>query len=86
LLDIKSQNKNKLSARCSEMLADRKELWKMAEVSDPLDGLNDLARVINKSGNRSYILLILVVIVSAVFLMGCLCRPAVSKHRFHKLK
>jgi hypothetical protein len=86
LLDIKNQNKNKLSTRCSEMLVDRNELWKMAEVSDTLEGLTDLARVIGKSEHRSYILFVLVAIVSVIFLLGCLCRPAASQYRFRKLK
>ena len=86
LLDLKEQNKNKLSARCSEMLVDRKELWEMADVSDSLSGLNDLARIIKKSEHRSYFMFVLVVFISSIFLLGCVCRPAVFRNRRDKMK
>lgn len=87
LLDAKSNKKNKLTERCSEALASRNQLWKMAQVEDTLTGFNDLAYLINASENRSYLLSVFTLLIFMVFVLGCVCRPAIfGRNRRDKLK
>jgi len=87
LLDAKTSKKNKLSERCSEALSSRNELWKMAQVEDTLTGLNDLAYLVSSSENKSYLLSVFSLIIFMVFILGCVCRPAIfGRHRRDKLK
>jgi hypothetical protein len=73
LLNAKNKAK-KFSESCAETLESRKELWNLAGVSDSLNGLNDLARIINESQNRSYFFLVILTVFVSVFLMGCCCK------------
>ncbi len=86
LLGIKNSKETKLSEGCEEKLSSRRELWNMAQISDSLSGVNDLARLINESEHRSYLFFILFSIFAIIFALGCLCRPAVFKARRDKRK
>lgn len=87
LLDAKMSAKNKLTERCAEALNNRNQLWKMAQVEDTLTGLNDIAHLVSVSGNRSYLLSVISLIIFMVFIMGCVCRPAVFRYsRLNKIK
>lgn len=86
LLGIKQSKDTKLTEACEEKLSSRKELWQLANVDDGLEGVNDLARLINESEHRGYLFFILFSIVMVIFVLGCLCRPAVFKARIDKRK
>ena len=87
LLDAKSSKKNKLTERCSEALESRNQLWKMAQVEDTLSGFNDLAYLVTASENRSYLLSVLTLLVFMIFVLGCVCRPAIfGRNRRDKVK
>ena len=87
LLDAKTSKKNKLSERCSEALSRRNERWKMAQVEDTLTGLNDLAYLVSASENRSYLLSVFSLLIFMVFILGCVCRPAIfGRNRRDKMK
>ncbi|CAF0970601.1 unnamed protein product [Brachionus calyciflorus] len=86
LLSHKDTPKDKISAKCAEKLSSRQQLWEMADVPDSLTSFRELADYINKSEHRSYFLFSFFFIALAIFGIGCICRPAVSKHRHTKLK
>ena len=67
MLGLKSSKETKLSDGCEEKLASRRELWNMAQVSDDLEGINDLARLINQSEHRGYLFFILFFIITIIF-------------------
>ena len=86
LLEAQSTQTNKFTQRCAEALKSRAELWKMVQLNQQIGGINDLAYLINASESRSYLFAILILIIFTVFLLGCVCKPAVFRKRFDKLK
>jgi Golgi apparatus protein 1 len=86
LLGIKQSKDTQLTEACDEKLASRRQLWQMAHVEESLEGVNDLARLINESEHRGYLFFILFAIFVIIFVLGCMCRPAVFKARIDKRK
>ena len=86
LLEVKNNQKNKLSESCDDTLTTRKELWDLANVSESINGISDLKRLINESENRSYLIFIMFSIIAIVFMLGCLCRKSLGRARIDKMK
>ena len=87
-MDAKKDHSSKFTVRCANALDSRTELWKLAQINkDDIQGLGDLAYLINNSQSRNYLFAILFLIVLFVFFVGMFCRAALNReYRFQKLK
>lgn len=87
LMDAQKEHSSRFSVRCSEALNSRRELWQLAQVSEEVQGLNDIAMLINNSHSRNYLFAVLLAICLTVFCCGMFFRSALNKeYRFQKLK
>ncbi len=86
LMEAQETNKAKFSRQCSLAIEQRRELWRMAKVGDELDGLKDLATLINESESRNYLFASIVVLGLFIFVVGMFCRPLMFRSKHDKRK
>ncbi|CAF1437662.1 unnamed protein product [Adineta steineri] len=75
------RTKKPVSKSCKDMLSKRQELW--SSISD-VDNIGDLTKHIINSKNNVYLYGILFIILSVIFLTGCVSRPCIRYRRVSK--
>jgi hypothetical protein len=75
--------KQTVTAQCKSMLQKRQELWKSVS---QVENVMEIAETIRKSNNSLYLFSVILLILCAMFMAGCVCRPYMRYSRVRKYK
>lgn len=84
LLDVLERNPQGLKAECREALRKRQEMYSAAIKMTNIGSVSDLVRHVNASSERTYLLLVLVMLLGAIFFGGLFCGRVTKRTKFLK--
>ncbi|KAK8385192.1 hypothetical protein O3P69_012180 [Scylla paramamosain] len=84
LLDVLERNPQGLNTECREALRKRQEMYSAAIKMTNIGSMSDLVRHVNASTERTYLLMVLFVLVGAIFIGGLFCGRVTKRTKFLK--